>query len=97
MLPYGREAEACLSLSRLVLLVENVGPAEPPSLSPRERDCLAMLASGLPVKRIASRLEISEATVRKHIERLKAKLGARTAAEAVAKGLIRTFADDGSR
>lgn len=43
-------------------------PAE--RLSPRERDVLALIAEGLPNKRIAQRLEISEKTVKAHVTRV---------------------------
>jgi DNA-binding NarL/FixJ family response regulator len=57
------------------------------ALTPREREILAMLAEGLPNKVIASRLHISEHTVKTHLEALFDKLGASTRAEAVARGV----------
>ena len=56
-------------------------------LSPRERQCLGLLASGCSWRQAAAELRLAPKTVEKHIESLKAKLGARNAAEAVAKGL----------
>lgn len=56
-----------------------------PHLSNRERDCLAFLADGRRDKEIADRLDISEATVRFHLDNARRKLGARTRAQAVAR------------
>lgn len=44
-------------------------------LTARERDVLVLLAGGMTAQQIASRLEISAATVRKHLEHAYAKLG----------------------
>lgn len=58
------------------------GPAEtralPPelaSLSPRERDILALIGDGLTNREIGTELYLSEKTVKNHISRLLAKLG----------------------
>jgi DNA-binding NarL/FixJ family response regulator len=58
-------------------------------LTPRELDVLAAIGSGLSNKAIARQLGISLHTVKFHVESLFRKLGARTRAEAVAKGLER--------
>ena len=58
-------------------------------LTPRELDVLAAISAGLGNKAIARELGISLHTVKFHIESLFRKLGARTRAEAVAKGLER--------
>ncbi|MFG2351707.1 response regulator [Streptomyces phaeochromogenes] len=57
-------------------------PAGPPavapelaSLSPRERDILALIGDGLTNREIGKRLFLSEKTVKNHISRLLAKLG----------------------
>ncbi|GHK05054.1 response regulator [Streptomyces sp. NPDC003753] len=57
-------------------------PAEQPalspelaSLSPRERDILALIGDGLTNREIGKRLYLSEKTVKNHISRLLAKLG----------------------
>jgi DNA-binding NarL/FixJ family response regulator len=57
------------------------------ALTPREREILSMLAEGLPNKVIASRLGISEHTVKTHLEAVFEKLGASTRAEAVARAV----------
>lgn len=58
-------------------------------LTPREVDILSAISAGLSNKAIAKRLAISQHTVKFHVESLLKKLGARTRAEAVAKGLER--------
>ncbi|OYQ35420.1 hypothetical protein CHU93_01805 [Sandarakinorhabdus cyanobacteriorum] len=57
-------------------------------LSARERDCMALLAQGLRVTRIAEKLRLSEATVELHLHRARRKLGAATTAQAVARALM---------
>jgi DNA-binding NarL/FixJ family response regulator len=58
-----------------------------PTLTPREREILAMLAEGLPNKLIASRLGISDHTVKTHLEAIFDKLSASNRAEAVARAV----------
>jgi DNA-binding CsgD family transcriptional regulator len=70
-------------------LADETGPA----LTAREVEVLAALADGLGNKAVARRLGISPHTVKFHIEALFRKLGARTRAEAVAKGLRRQIVE----
>ena len=58
-------------------------------LTPRELDVLAAISDGLSNKGMARTLGISLHTVKFHVESLFRKLGVRTRAEAVAKGLER--------
>jgi DNA-binding NarL/FixJ family response regulator len=64
------------------------------SLTPRELEVLQLLAEGLEQTEIAERLVISSKTVASHIERILAKLGVRSRAQAVAaafrEGLVST-------
>lgn len=53
----------------------------------REREILALLAAGATDEQIAEMLELSPATVQTHVRNAKAKLGARTRAQAVALAL----------
>jgi DNA-binding NarL/FixJ family response regulator len=62
-------------------------PLEP--LTPREQEVLAMLSEGLLNKEIASRLQISEHTVKFHISSIMSKLGASSRTEAVTRGIRR--------
>ena len=61
--------------------------AEP--LTRREREVLQMLAAGFGNKEIASRLAISEHTVKFHVTSILGKLGAETRTEAVSLGIRR--------
>jgi two-component system, NarL family, response regulator YdfI len=75
------------------------GPDSPPhtresydeALSPRETQVLNLLSAGLGNKEIASRLKISEHTVKFHVTSIFNKLNASTRAEAVAIGTRRGF------
>jgi NarL family two-component system response regulator YdfI len=58
-------------------------------LTPREREVLEMLASGLVNKEIAAKLSISEHTVKFHVASILGKLGAATRTEAVSLGFRR--------
>lgn len=57
-------------------------------LTPRERDCLQFIARGMRVDAIADRLGIATVTVDLHLRAARRKLGAKTTAEAVARGLL---------
>ena len=56
--------------------------------SNREREILTLLARGSTDVKIASALGLSPATVQTHVRNAKAKLGARTRAQAVALALV---------
>jgi two-component system, NarL family, response regulator YdfI len=58
-------------------------------LTPREHQVLRLLAVGLANKEIASRLDISEHTVKFHVAAILGKLGAASRTEAVALGIRR--------
>jgi PAS domain S-box-containing protein len=63
-------------------------PRRSRTLSPREREVLALLARGLTGEQIAARLVLSPETVRTHIRNAREKLGASTRVEAVTMALI---------
>ena len=56
-------------------------------LTPREREVLGLLAEGLPNKSISDRLEITEHTVKFHVNAILSKLGAQSRIEAVARAI----------
>jgi len=58
-------------------------------LTPREKEVLQMLASGLGNKQIAAHLKISEHTAKFHVAAILGKLGASSRTEAVSLGLRR--------
>jgi len=57
------------------------GPAA--ALTPREQDVMRLLTEGLPNKGVASRLEVSEHTVKFHVNSIMGKLNAQSRTEAV--------------
>lgn len=84
--PHLRAREARATLMALVAgrlrALDDMGDANDISLSTREREIVAMVAAGQTNAQIASRLWISPATVKKHLENIYVKLGvgSRTAA-----------------
>ena len=71
-----------LSLALLPTAERSAGP-EAAELTPRETQVLQLLAEGLPNKVIASQLDISEHTVKFHINSIMGKLGAQSRTDAV--------------
>lgn len=61
--------------------------APAPRLSSRELQCLALLASGLQNKQIASQLAIAGSTVELHLRNARRKLDAQTREQAVARAI----------
>ena len=53
------------------------------SLTPREREIMALVASGLMNKQVAGKIGLSEITVKVHRGRIMQKMGARTLADLV--------------
>jgi len=64
-----------------------LGRSGPPALTEREREVLRLLADGLSNEDIGLRLGISPQTVRTHVQKAMARLGAVTRTQAVATAL----------
>jgi DNA-binding NarL/FixJ family response regulator len=62
----------------------NAGGAGP---TPQQQRVLELAAEGLTNEQIGARLFISESTVRFHLQKLKAKLGARSKTELIARAI----------
>ena len=58
-------------------------PGSASLFTPREQDVLKLLAEGLPNKGVSSRLEVSEHTVKFHVNSIMGKLNAQSRTEAV--------------
>ena len=69
-------------------------PSPAPSLTPRQRQVLALIAEGMPAKTIAASLGLAETTVRNHIRAILLELGAHSQLEAVAKARRWRIVDD---
>jgi DNA-binding NarL/FixJ family response regulator len=63
--------------------VPGTGPRPPGGLTAREAEVLTLLAAGLSNTEISQRLYLSNATVKTHVNRIFAKIGARDRAQAV--------------
>jgi DNA-binding NarL/FixJ family response regulator len=70
--------------ARRLLLRAQWRSTRPSPLTPREHEVLSLLVAGLPAPQIAEQLCITEKTTSTHIERILAKLGAHSRAQAVA-------------
>ncbi|WP_405904928.1 response regulator transcription factor [Streptomyces sp. NBC_00828] len=67
------------------------------SLSPRERDILALIGDGLTNREIGKKLYLSEKTVKNHISRLLAKLGVQRRVQAAVLASHLEHPDSGGR
>ncbi len=64
-----------------------------PAITPREREILALIASGRANKEIAAALDVSEDTVKRHVSHILEKLNvndrAQATAEAIRRGIVK--------
>jgi two-component system NarL family response regulator len=66
-----------------------LGASYDPELTPRERDILALLATGHTNQQIATKLAIAETTVKNHVTNVLSKLGVTTRTQATVVALQR--------
>jgi DNA-binding CsgD family transcriptional regulator len=90
-------ALACVPVEGTVVCALTRDPDDSPgrwqALTPRERTVLELLAAGETTASAATCLGISEATVRTHVENMRAKLGVNTRAAIVANGFRLGYLD----
>jgi len=72
-----------LTAEQLARVAATAGPL--PTLTPREREVLRLLAEGKSNQEIARELEIAVGTARRHVESIRGKLGATSRGQAVAE------------
>jgi DNA-binding NarL/FixJ family response regulator len=65
--------------------IEGRTAGAPGDLTPREREVWALVASGLTNPQIAERLDLSDNTVKFHVQHLFSKLGVKNRTEAALK------------
>jgi len=83
----GSPMSPLIAASVVKLLAKLTKPTSPVSLSPREREMLALIVEGLTAKEIADRLGVSIHTTDTHTRHLFKKLEVRSRAAAVARAL----------
>jgi two-component system, LuxR family, response regulator FixJ len=76
--------ELLIRIERLIRRASPLSPEVSARLTPREAEVLRLLAEGLEPKQVAAQLVISPKTVSTHIDRILAKLGVHSRAQAVA-------------
>ena len=81
-----RSTEKSGPLTRPRAGIDNDGGALPPSISPRQRDVLALLVKGYSNKQIAKELSLGEGTVKIHVATLLRNLGVANRTGAAAAG-----------
>ena len=71
------------------------GPALPGNLTPREAEVLALIGEGLSNREIGERLVLGQATVKTHVNRIFAKIGTQSRAQAVRYAISNGLAGPG--
>lgn len=88
---------SCIPVNGVVVSMLGTVSSEAPnalqSLSARERQVLRLVANGDNTSSVATRLGISESTVRTHVEKMRSKLGVNTRAAVVAEGFRLGYLD----
>ena len=89
----GRDVVAPSLAAGLVGEIRRRAEPEGPVLSPREREVLALIASGSSIPSMAKELFLAPSTVKTHVQRLYEKLGVNDRAAAVAEAMRRQLID----
>lgn len=85
----GRDMVSPTLAAGLVGEIRRRAEPEGPVLSPREREVLALIASGASIPAIAQELFLAPSTIKTHVQRLYEKLGVSDRAAAVAEAMRR--------
>jgi DNA-binding NarL/FixJ family response regulator len=83
----GSPMSPAVAASVVKMLAKLTKPTAPVSLSPREREMLALIVEGLTAKEMADRLDVSIHTIDTHTRHLFRKLGVHSRAAAAARAL----------
>jgi DNA-binding CsgD family transcriptional regulator len=84
---FGAASFAAMRLEQMVGAITDCSGGLLPRLTPRELAVLRLTAMGKPDKEVAKELELGEETVRTHMKKAQAKLGARNRTHAVAEAI----------
>jgi two-component system nitrate/nitrite response regulator NarL len=85
----GRDVVAPSLASGLAGEIRKQGKSDAPTLSPREREVLTLIAAGGSIPAMAKELYLAPSTVKTHVQRLYEKLGVGDRAAAVAEAMRR--------
>jgi two-component system nitrate/nitrite response regulator NarL len=85
----GRDVVAPSLASGLAGEIRKQGKSDAPTLSPREREVLKLIAAGGSIPAMAKELFLAPSTVKTHVQRLYEKLGVGDRAAAVAEAMRR--------
>ena len=85
----GRDVVAASLAAGLAGEIRRRAEPDGPTLSPREREVLALIASGSSIPAMAKELFLAPSTVKTHVQRLYEKLGVSDRAAAVAEAMRR--------
>ena len=85
----GRDVVAPILAAGLAGEIRRQGKSDAPTLSPREREVLKLIAAGGSIPAMAKELFLAPSTVKTHVQRLYEKLGVSDRAAAVAEAMRR--------
>lgn len=89
----GRDVVAPSLAAGLAGEIRRRAESDGPTLSPREREVLSLIASGVSIPAMAKQLFLAPSTVKTHVQRLYEKLGVNDRGSAVAEAMRRKLLD----